>query len=48
MGQRLVYRGIMFDLIKMVLFFDPASDSSFASELHETLVNIKIGKHLTA
>jgi hypothetical protein len=47
-GQRLVYLGVMFDSVKMVLSFDPASASSFASELREALVRIRIGKQLTS
>jgi len=48
MGQRLVYLGVMFDSIRMILSFDPASASSFASELREAVISIKLGKHLTA
>jgi hypothetical protein len=47
MGQRLVYLGVLFDSIRMVLSFDPAAASSFASELREAVANIKLGKHLT-
>jgi hypothetical protein len=48
MGQRLVYLGVMFDSIRMILSFDPESASSFASELRDAVVSIKLGKHLTA
>ena len=46
-GQRLVYLGILFDSVNMILSFDRLAASCFRSELMEALANIKTGKHLT-
>jgi hypothetical protein len=46
--QQLVYLGILFDSIRMVLSFDPLSAASFASELREAVGKIKNRQHLTS
>ena len=46
-GQRLVYLGVLFDSVKMVLSFDPLAASSFHSELESALAAIKRGRHLS-
>jgi hypothetical protein len=46
-GKRLVYLGVLFDSIKMIMSFEPLTAASFHSELTAALDKIKGGKHLT-
>jgi hypothetical protein len=47
-NQRLVYLGILFDSIRMILSFDPLSAASFAIELREAVGKIRNRQQLTS
>ena len=46
-GQRIIYLGVFFDTVKMILSFDPLTASSFQSELVSALAAIRAGQHLS-